>query len=127
MRGPSSSHSAAALRIGRMCRDLAGGNPRKLVVSYSQNDALATTHESQGSDLGLKGGILGFEADDPRLLEADAKLKKSGISLHFQVCDTGKKIDNLYQLDLSGGEDKFRVEAVSTGGGMIRILEYQWQ
>ena len=26
MRGPSSSHSAGSLRIGRLCRDLLGGN-----------------------------------------------------------------------------------------------------
>lgn len=122
MRGPSSSHSAAALRIGRLCRDLAGGKARKVVVSYSQNDALATTHESQGSDMGLKGGILGYEADDSRLLDAEAQLEQSGIDVLFQVKDTGKNIANLYQLELSGGEENFQVEAVSTGGGMIRIL-----
>ena len=122
MRGPSSSHSAAALRIGRLCRDLAGGKPGNVLVSYSQKDALATTHESQGSDMGLKGGILGYEADDPRLLETDAQLEQSGIAVHFQVKDTGTDIANLYQLELSGGEKNFRVEAVSTGGGMIRIL-----
>lgn len=122
MRGPSSSHSAAALRIGRLCRDLAGNNLRKVEVSYSQNDALATTHESQGSDMGLKGGILGYEADDPRLLETNGHLEQSGISVHFQVKDTDKDIANLYQLELSEAEETFRVEAVSTGGGMIRIL-----
>ena len=60
MRGPSSSHSAAALRIGRMCRDLMGGDILGVVVYYDKNDALATTHDSQGSDMGMKGGILGF-------------------------------------------------------------------
>ena len=42
MRGPSSSHSAAALRIGKMCRDLMGGKPGKVVVSYDSQDALAS-------------------------------------------------------------------------------------
>ena len=32
MRGPSSSHSAAALRIGRICRDLMGGSIGRAVI-----------------------------------------------------------------------------------------------
>jgi L-serine dehydratase len=123
MRGPSSSHSAAALRIGRMCRDLMGGDILGVVVYYDQKDALATTHDSQGSDMGIKGGILGFEADDPRLLDPDTHLKDAGIEIRFEVRDTGKSIPNLYQLELRNMQEELRVEAVSTGGGMIRLLE----
>lgn len=123
MRGPSSSHSAAALRIGRMCRDLIGGDPGKVVVSYHQNDALATTHESQGSDMGMRGGILGFEADDPRLLEAETHLAEAGIEISFTVGNSGKSIANLYQIELHTQDEIMAVEAVSTGGGMIRLLE----
>jgi L-serine dehydratase len=123
MRGPSSSHSAAALRIGRMCRDLMGSDPRKVVVHYDQNDALATTHESQGSDMGMKGGILGFEADDPRLLQLDRHLAEAGIEIRFEVGDSGKSLPNLYQVELRNANEIIRVEAVSTGGGMIRLLE----
>jgi len=123
MRGPSSSHSAAALRIGRMCRDLMGGDPGKVVVHYDQNDALATTHESQGSDMGMKGGILGFEADDPRLLHLDQHLADAGIEICFEVGDSGKSLPNLYQVELQNQNERIRVEAVSTGGGMIRLLE----
>lgn len=123
MRGPSSSHSAAALRIGRMCRDLMGGDPGKVVVHYDQNDALATTHESQGSDMGMKGGILGYEADDPRLLHLDKHLADAGIDIRFEVGDSGKSIPNLYQVELQNQQNSIRVEAVSTGGGMIRMLE----
>ena len=123
MRGPSSSHSAAALRIGRMCRDLMGGNLEKVEVHYDQNDALATTHESQGSDMGMKGGILGFEADDPRLLELDKHLADAGIEISFKIGDSGKSLPNLYQVELQNPEERIRVEAISTGGGMIKILE----
>ncbi|TFH20739.1 MAG: serine dehydratase [Bacteroidia bacterium] len=123
MRGPSSSHSAAALRIGRMCRDLMSGNPGKVVVSYDLHDALATTHESQGSDMGMKGGILGFEADDPRLLQLDQHLADAGIEIRFEVGDSGKRLPNLYQVELRNQHEMIRVEAVSTGGGMIRMME----
>ena len=121
MRGPSSSHSVAALRIGRVCRDLMLGAPDKVVVSYDAGDALATTHESQGSDMGMKGGLLGFEPDDVRLLDLDPHLANAGIELSFRVCDTGFDLPNLYLVHLQRGELKMEVVAISTGGGMIEI------
>ena len=123
MRGQSSSHSAAALRICRMCRNLMGGDPGKVVVHYDWQDALATTHESQGSDMGMTGGILGFEADDPQLLNLEKHLENSGIEIQFEVIRTGKSVPNLYQVELRNQHEVVKVEAVSTGGGMIRFLE----
>ncbi len=122
MRGPSSSHSAAALRIGRMCFDLVDGTPDVVVVTYDRNDALATTHESQGSDMGIKGGLLGFTADDPRLLHIDKHLATAGVETRFEVIDTGKNIPNLYRIRLQKGQEVIMVEAVSTGGGMFRLI-----
>ena len=67
MRGPSSSHCAAALRIGRLARDLMDGDFEEVLVEFDRNGSLPTTHESQGSDMGLFGGLMGWEADDERL------------------------------------------------------------
>jgi len=64
MRGPSSSHSAAALYIGRMARDLMDGRLEEVTIAFDSNSSLATTHESQGSDMGLFGGFLGWHATD---------------------------------------------------------------
>lgn len=122
MRGPSSSHSAAALRIGLICRALVGGTPDRVVVSYDLRDALATTHESQGSDMGMKGGLLGFEPDDSRLPDPDPHLEKAGIDLSFRVSDTGFTNPNLYLVQMQKGSVKMEVAAISTGGGMIEIF-----
>lgn len=122
MRGPSSSHSAAALRIGRMCRDLMAGDPGKVKVSYERLDALATTHQSQGSDMGIAGGLLGFEADDERLLNTAPYLEKEGIDIRVEVVDSGRKEANLYLLDLKNEKRQIRVEAVSSGGGMVELI-----
>ena len=123
MRGPSSSHSAAALRIGTFCRKLMQGAPGRVVVSYDASDALATTHESQGSDMGMKGGLLGFAPDDERLLDPDPHLTDAGIDLSFRVTDTGYDLPNLYLVHLQRGELEIEVAAVSTGGGMIEIIK----
>ena len=123
MRGPSSSHSAAALRIGRICRDLMGGDPGKVTVQYDRLDALATTHKSQGSDMGMMGGLLGYEADDERLLNPEKHLHGAGIEVLFEVIDSGKNLPNLYMVQLQNQKQQIRVEAISTGGGMVEIIE----
>ena len=64
MRGPSSSHSAAGLRIGRLARALMKDRIDRVVVDYDPSGSLVTTHRTQGSDLGLAGGIerlVGYE------------------------------------------------------------------
>ena len=122
MRGPSSSHSAAALRIGKICRRLMQGTPGKVVVSYNASDALATTHKSQGSDMGMKGGLLGFEPDDERLLDPDPYLVEDGIDLSFQVCDTGYDLPNFYMVHMQRRELEMEVAAISTGGGMMEVV-----
>ncbi len=64
MRGPSSSHCAAAVRIGRLARDLMGGRITEVRMELDAKGSLAFTHESQGSDMGLFGGLLGWEAQE---------------------------------------------------------------
>ena len=59
MRGPSSSHCAAAVRIGRLARELMGGRIEHVRVEFDAKGSLAFTHESQGSDIDLFGGLLG--------------------------------------------------------------------
>jgi len=66
MRGPSSSHCAAAVRIGRIARDLMGGAIEKVLIEFDPKGSLATTHQSQGSDIGIFGGFLGWETTDER-------------------------------------------------------------
>ncbi|MEA3460667.1 MAG: L-serine ammonia-lyase, iron-sulfur-dependent, subunit alpha [Bacteroidota bacterium] len=122
MRGPSSSHSAAALRIGKICRELMLGAPGRVVVSYDSRDALATTHESQGSDMGIKGGLLGFDADDKRLLDPDPHLADAGIEISFRLTDTGYNLPNLYLVQMEHGELQMEVVAISTGGGMMEVI-----
>ena len=87
MRGPSSSHCAGALRIGRICRDLMEGKVNRVRVLMDPGGSLATTHESQGSDMGLMGGLLGWDATDQRLPEVNNHLEKSGIQVLFEIKD----------------------------------------
>ena len=123
MRGPSSSHCAASLRIGRLCRDLMDGEIDNILIEFDPNGSLATTHKDQGSDMGLFGGFLGWEADDERLPESETYLADAGISVAIEIVDIGATHPNTYKITLSNASETRRLTAISTGGGMIEVTE----
>ncbi len=122
MRGPSSSHSAASVRIGRLARDLCGGQPERVLVEFDTEGSLPTTHQSQGSDMGLFGGLLGWEADDERLPESAAALREAGIGLEIRYAELHDPHPNTYRLTLWKAGVDHRLVAISTGGGMIEVI-----
>ena len=123
MRGPSSSHSAAALRIGRIARDLLGVEPKKVEVDYDPNGSLVTTHCGQGSDMGLAGGIFGWEADDERLVDYLEHGLQLGVEFIVNYVGYGATHPNTYRMRVSNGERNVSMTAISTGGGMMEVLE----
>ena len=123
MRGASSSHCAAALRIGRLARDLMGGRVTRLLVEFDTNGSLPATHESQGSDMGLFGGLLGWDAADERLPRSRAALEAAGTTIEIRYIDCHDPHPNTYRLTLDNGNDRHTMIAISTGGGMIEVLE----
>ena len=122
MRGPSSSHCAAALRIGRLARDLMEGDITDVLVEFDRAGSLPTTHESQGSDMGLFGGLLGWDADDERLPDSSQALAEAGIKLRIETVDVGDPHPNTYRLTLSNAREQHSLIAISTGGGMVQVL-----
>ncbi len=123
MRGPSSSHCAAALRIGRLARDLIAGDLQQVLVEFDAAGSLATTHESQGSDMGLCGGLMGWDATDERLITSVQAICEAGIAVEMRVTDFGAAHPNTYRLTVRNARETHRVTAISTGGGAIEIVE----
>ena len=123
MRGPSSSHCAASLRIGRLCLDMMDGQISKVEISFDPEGSLATTHEAQGSDMGLFGGFLGWEADDERLEKASEHIATAGIEIDIKITELKEKHPNTYKLNLYNQHEQRELIAISTGGGMIEVIE----
>lgn len=123
MRGPSSSHSAAACRMGRLIRDLMLDDIISLSVDYDPNGSLVTTHKSQGTDMGLYGGLMGWEADDPRMVDYESHLANAGISVHVNYLSYGATHPNQYRINVSNESFTHSITAISTGGGMMEITE----
>ncbi len=122
MRGPSSSHSAAAVRIGRLVHDLCGGVPDRVELHYDSLGSLATTHTSQGTDMGLYGGLLSMTPDDPRLVDSPTLIEAAGTTITIEKPELGDDHPNTYRIRVERGEHAHTVIALSTGGGMIEVI-----
>jgi L-serine dehydratase len=122
MRGPSSSHCAAALRLGRLARDLLEGDMEHVLIQFDRQGSLATTHETQGSDMGLFAGLLGWEATDDRLPEAARTIRTGGVQVEIEIGDFGFDHPNTYRIDLCNARCRHTLTGISTGGGMIEVV-----
>jgi len=123
MRGPSSSHCAASLRIGRICHDLMEGSISTIEIDFDPEGSLATTHKEQGSDMGLFGGFLGWEAHDERLVHSEQHMGAAGIQVKINIRDIQAEHPNTYKITLTNPWETHQVIAISTGGGMIEVIE----
>lgn len=123
MRGPSASHCAAAVRIGRIARDFMDGDIKEILIEFDPNGSLAYTHASHGSDMGLFGGLVGWDATDDRLVNSEKAIADAGIKTEIKIRDIGAHHPNTYKITLKNDVEHHELTAVSTGGGMIEIIE----
>jgi L-serine dehydratase len=123
MRGPSSSHCAASVRIGRLALDLMGHNLTAVHITYDSKGSLATTHESQGTDMGLYSGFLGRNAEDEELIHYREAVKKSGLHIQVNIEKLNDPHPNTYHLKLFNQEENIYMKAISIGGGMMEITQ----
>lgn len=126
MIGPSSSHTAASVRIGRIIRQLAKGQPKKVIFEFEPKGSLATTYHGQGSDIGLIGGLLNYETYDTGIVNSLQEAKNLGIEVEFKVVEYEANHPNTYKTTIvenDGG--KIHVTFLSTGGGMIEMTELE--
>ena len=65
MIGPSSSHTAGALRIALMTRQMLGAEPR--TVEFRLYGSFCHTYQGHGTDKALVAGMLGLAPDDERI------------------------------------------------------------
>jgi L-serine dehydratase len=100
-----------------------GGSIQHILLEFDPDGSLATTHQSQGSDMGLFGGFLGWDADDERLPRSDEFLNAEGVNVEISICDIGADHPNTYRISLSNALESHRLTAISTGGGMIEVID----
>lgn len=88
MIGPSSSHTAGAVRIGKIVSSIFGDEPTE--VEFQLYNSFAKTYRGHGTDVALVAGILGMDTDDPRIpdfliLQENEVLRFTGVSTRTAI------------------------------------------
>ncbi len=120
MVGPSSSHTAGAVRIGLIARKLLGQPPVKAELLL--HGSFAATGKGHGTDRGLAAGLLGMQPDNPDIPRSFALAEAQGMSITVgSVVLRGTHPNSvLLRLEDSAGR-KLEVMASSLGGGRVKV------
>ncbi|WP_326717831.1 L-serine ammonia-lyase, iron-sulfur-dependent subunit beta [Vagococcus jeotgali] len=121
MIGPSSSHTAGAIEIGKLANKLFQGKPTHALVKYYES--FAETHKGHGTDFAIASGILGFETDDARVPAALDIAKEENIDIQFVEMSGDSPVHhaNTACITLSNDEREIHVTGISVGGGTIEV------
>ncbi|SKC01006.1 L-serine dehydratase [Lachnospiraceae bacterium] len=121
MVGPSSSHTAGAVRIGLVSLKLLGEKITEAEILF--HGSFLATGKGHGTDRAIVAGLLGMSVDDARIPESFAEAEKRGLKITFGAVDLGEDAHpNSVRLILTGESGrKLEVTASSVGGGRIMI------
>ena len=120
MIGPSSSHTAGAVRIGRAARALLGTEPVRAEIGL--HGSFARTYKGHGTDKALIAGILGMTPDDARLRFSPQIARETGLEVTLSTGELPEGHPNTAVLTLTGRRGgTIAVRGSSIGGGNIVI------
>ena len=121
MVGPSSSHTAGAVRIGLMARALLGQEPVRARLLL--HGSFASTGEGHDTHRALIAGLLGLSPDDSRVPDSFALAGERGLEFTFGTCVLRDVHPNSVLIQLEGAQGgALEVGASSPGGGRIQVF-----
>jgi L-serine dehydratase len=123
MIGPSSSHTAGAVKLGRLARAIVGEEPQEVeIVLYG---SFAKTYKGHGTDKALVAGLLDFNVDDVRIPDALEIAKQKSMHISFkkdEILPEGCH-PNTVKFILKIGTKRRKIIGSSIGGGDVIVTE----
>lgn len=122
MVGPSSSHTAGAVRIGYVCRKLMG---EKIVTADIElYGSFLLTGKGHGTPQAIVAGLLGMTPDDARIPDSFEIAKAQGLKFTIGEAKLKEAHPNSVLLKLTGESGKeLEVIGESLGGSIINIAQ----
>ena len=114
MVGPSSSHTAGAVRLGLMARNIYKNKFSK--VKFVLYNSFATTGFGHGTDKGLLAGLLGYSVDDS--LIKDIFNIVHDVQYSYEYVQDISRHPNSVDIII---DDTMKISGASVGAGEIRI------
>lgn len=123
MIGPSSSHTAGAVRLGLLAASILGTKPVKAIIHL--HGSFAETYQGHGTDMALLAGLMGWLPDDERIPHAKEEATASGLEYAFHKIDLGNMTHpNTVLFELTGEDGSTCViMGSSIGGGQVKVTE----
>ena len=122
MVGPSSSHTAGAVRLGLMAGKILGA--RIMSADILLHGSFAETGKGHGTHLALTAGLLGMHPDDERIRIAFELADIDGMKIRFENTDLGDVHPNTVKFQLAGDNNHQAViTGSSLGGGKVMITD----
>ncbi|MDF2944114.1 MAG: sdhB [Herbinix sp.] len=120
MIGPSSSHTAGAVRIGKYTFSILGERPVKAKVGFT--GSFAKTYRGHGTDKAIIAGILGMDTDDNRISNSLEIAKEEELYYTFETLELDGVHPNTVDIELEGESGRIvNIRGSSIGGGNILI------
>ena len=116
MAGPSSSHTAGAVRLGLMAKNIYSKPIKK--VSFKLYNSFAQTGSGHGTQKGLLAGIMGFCVYDTRIKEVFNTVKD--IDYSYEYSEDLTRHPNSVDIEIN---DEMKICGESRGAGEIKITE----
>lgn len=120
MAGPSSSHTAGAVRLGLLARNIYKSVPKRVV--FKLYNSYAHTGKGHGTDKGLLAGILGLKVDDRRIKDIFNNEVSKNIEYKFEYFDNFRRHPNAVDIELYG-DYNMKISGDSIGAGEILITK----
>ena len=114
MAGPSSSHTAGAIRLGLMAKNIYNKEFKK--VTFVLYNSFATTGFGHGTDKALLAGLLGYSVDSTEIKNIFDNIK--GIKYSYKYKQDISRHPNSVDIII---DNKFTISGDSVGAGEIRI------
>ena len=118
MIGPSSSHTAGAVRLGLLAKKIYREKPES--IRFTLYNSFAKTGKGHGTDKGLIGGVLGFDVEDPRIRNAYEYAQEQGINIEFKTANDPNRHPNAVDIEFSN-DTTMIISGNSLGAGEIQI------
>ncbi|PWL80260.1 L-serine ammonia-lyase, iron-sulfur-dependent, subunit beta [Candidatus Gastranaerophilales bacterium] len=118
MVGPSSSHTAGAVRLGLLAKNIYNEIPDKVV--FKLYNSYAQTGKGHGTDKGLLAGVLGLSVDDVQIKDIfDAEISNE-FQYEFQFYEDFNRHPNAVDIIFEGRRNMI-ISGNSVGAGEVEI------
>lgn len=119
MAGPSSSHTAGAIRLGLMAKNIYNGKIKS--VTFRLYNSFALTGKGHGTDKGLLAGLLGLAVDDNRIKNIFNSDISRQFDYNYEYAQDFNRHPNAVDFTIDGENGRMIISGESVGAGEIAI------